>query len=146
MTDRVKKIMMGLAALAALGVGASAVAGAASGGKDTAKEERSEASEGAEGKDDATEKSEKGEEDEGSDKPVTGDEASRAKAAAEAETGGKAGAVERDNETGATYEVEVTKAGGQKVDVRVDDQFKVVGVDQDQEGENESGEKESAGK
>ncbi|MEA2248498.1 MAG: hypothetical protein QOH46_3027, partial [Solirubrobacteraceae bacterium] len=36
MTDKVKKILLGLAALTALALGGSALAGAASGGKDTA--------------------------------------------------------------------------------------------------------------
>ena len=40
---------------------------------------------------------------------------------------------ERDNENGATYEVEVTKDGGGQVDVRLDDQFNVVAVDADHE-------------
>ena len=48
--------------------------------------------------------------EEQSDKPVTGEAASRARQAAAAETGGKPGDVERDDEQGATYEVEVTQA------------------------------------
>ena len=169
MTDKIRKILMGVAALAALALGGAALAGAASGGKDTAQPSReaaekvggSETSEPAEsnapensatdtdnvqdenGKDDAGEASEKGE-NEGSDKPVTGEAASRAKAAAAAETGGKPGAVERDSEKGATYEVEVTKADGKKADVRLDDQYKVVGVDEDNEKED-AGEQSEAG-
>ena len=40
---------------------------------------------------------------------------------------------ERDTEHGATYEIEVTKADGSQVDVRLDDQFKVVAVEPDHE-------------
>lgn len=58
---------------------------------------------------------------------VTGPDADRAIAAAMASTrGGKAGAVERDGENGATYEVEVTKPDGTTVDVRLNDAFGVV--------------------
>jgi hypothetical protein len=69
----------------------------------------------------------------GSDK-LSGSTYDRAETAALAETGG--GTVtetERDSENGATYEVEVTKDGGGQVDVRLDDQFKVVAVEPDHE-------------
>jgi uncharacterized membrane protein YkoI len=94
------------------------------------------------GKDDSSEKGEKEE----SDKPVTGDAASRAKQAAIAETGGKVGDVERDSDNGATYEVEVTKADGKEVDVYLDDQYKVVTVDQDNEQSGETTEQAGATK
>ncbi len=48
------------------------------------------------------------------------------KAALEATKGGTANSVESDNENGATYEVEVTKNDGSTVDVRLDEQYKVV--------------------
>ena len=58
----------------------------------------------------------------------------RASKAALAKTGGgKVTDSERDTEHGATYEIEVTKADGSQVDVRLDDQFKVVAVDADHE-------------
>ena len=38
-----------------------------------------------------------------------------------------------DTEHGATYEIEVTKADGSQVDVRLDDQFKVVAAEADHE-------------
>jgi len=158
-TDKIKKLLLGVAALAALALGGSALAGAASGGKDTAAQQ-SEVAEGPEqneaggaenpatdrddvqdenGKDDATEQS---------DKAVTGAEASRAEAAAAAKTGGTPGSVERDSENGATYEVEVIKPDGQKADVRLDEQFEVVTVEsddeQDQGGDNETGEQDEA--
>jgi uncharacterized membrane protein YkoI len=71
-----------------------------------------------------------GDDDEGS---VTGPDANRAKAAAIARVGGTANAVERDSEDGATWEVEVTKADGSTVDVRLDGNFRVVTVEGDSE-------------
>jgi uncharacterized membrane protein YkoI len=65
---------------------------------------------------------------------ITGPQADRAKAAAlEITGGGHANAVERDSEHGATYEVEVTKTDGKTVDVRLDDNFKLVVIDGDSE-------------
>jgi uncharacterized membrane protein YkoI len=55
------------------------------------------------------------------------------KAALEATGGGTANSVETDSEDGATYEVEVTKPDGTTVDVRLDENFKVVVI----EGDNE---------
>jgi hypothetical protein len=112
MKDKLKKIVLGVAALAALALGGSAIAGATSGGDDS------------------------------SDKALTGDILNKASKAALAETGGGTiGQTETDNEKGATYEVEVTKPDGTQVDVRLDDQFKVVAVDGDSE---ESGAEENA--
>ena len=74
---------------------------------------------------------------------LTGLSADRAKAAALKITGGgKANAVERDSENGASYEVEVTKANGKTVDVRLDASFNRVAVEGDSEeddGEEQEG-------
>jgi hypothetical protein len=70
---------------------------------------------------------------------VTGPDADRAKAAALARVGGTANAVERDSEDGATWEVEVTKANGETVDVRLDANFKVVTVEGDSESPDDDG-------
>jgi hypothetical protein len=76
--------------------------------------------------------------DEG-DAQLTGPQADRAKAAALAITGGgRANAVERDSENGATYEVELTKTDGSTVDVRLDENFKLVVIEGDSEA-NDSG-------
>ena len=56
-------------------------------------------------------------------------------AALEATGGGTANSVETDNENGATYEVEVTKTDGTTVDVRLDENYKVVVI----EGDSDSG-------
>jgi Peptidase propeptide and YPEB domain len=65
---------------------------------------------------------------------LTQSEASKASAAAlRATGGGEVQAYERDNEDGATYEVEVRKPDGSVVDVRLDASFDVVVIDGDQE-------------
>ncbi|MFZ6005285.1 MAG: hypothetical protein ACOYXM_15275 [Actinomycetota bacterium] len=65
---------------------------------------------------------------------VTGPEADAATAAAlELTGGGTANAVERDNEAGATWEVEVTKPDGTTVDVRLDEAYELVVIDDDNE-------------
>jgi hypothetical protein len=74
---------------------------------------------------------------------ATGPGADRARAAAlEHLGGGTANAVERDDEDGATWEVEVTKSDGKTVDVRLDANYRVVVVEGDSES-NDSGENES---
>jgi uncharacterized membrane protein YkoI len=71
---------------------------------------------------------------------VTGPDADRAVAAAlQATGGGRANAVERDSEDGATWEVEVTKPDGSTVDVRLDAQFKVVVIEGDSEAPDNDG-------
>lgn len=71
---------------------------------------------------------------------ATGPDADRAKAAAIAQLGGgKVNAVERDSEKGATWEVEVTKASGDTVDVRLDASYGVVAVDTDSETADDGG-------
>lgn len=68
------------------------------------------------------------------DASLSGPEADKAIAAALRETGGgKANAVERDSEKGATYEVEVRKPDGSVVDVRLDSGYRLVAVDSDSE-------------
>jgi uncharacterized membrane protein YkoI len=68
---------------------------------------------------------------------ATGPGADRAVAAALAETGGvRANAVELDSENGATWEVEVAKADGSTVDVRLDANLRTVVVEPDTETGN----------
>jgi uncharacterized membrane protein YkoI len=142
-TDKVKKILMGLAALAALALGGAAIAGAANGGSTPgAAEERTAGDtdnvQDENGKDDATEGKEE------ADKVVTGSAADSARAAAEAKTGGKAGEVEADNENGGAYDVNVTKSDGSEVEVQLDAQFKVLGVEAHDQGD-QAGEQDAAG-
>jgi hypothetical protein len=70
------------------------------------------------------------------DSTVSGPQADRATTAAlDATHGGKANSVERDSENGATWEVEVTKKDGNTVDVRLDENYKVVVIEGDSESE-----------
>jgi hypothetical protein len=74
--------------------------------------------------------------DEG-DTQATGPGSEKARAAALQIThGGTANAVERDSENGATWEVEVTKPDGKTVDVRLDENCKLVVVEGDSEKED----------
>jgi hypothetical protein len=75
---------------------------------------------------------------ESDDSSLTGRQAAQAKAAALGFVAGTAGAVERDGENGATYEVEVTKPDGSQVDVRLDEAFKLVATDGDSESPDSS--------
>jgi hypothetical protein len=71
---------------------------------------------------------------------LTQGEAAKASAAAlRATGGGKVQAYERDNENGATFEVEVRKTDGSVVDVRLDASYNVVVVDGDQESNDDGG-------
>jgi hypothetical protein len=71
--------------------------------------------------------------DEG-DNGVSGPAAEKATAAALRVTdGGHANAVERDSEDGATWEVEVAKNNGSTVDVRLDQNYRLVVVEGDSE-------------
>lgn len=74
---------------------------------------------------------------------VTGPAADRAvEAALEATGGGRANAVERDSEDGATWEVEVTRPDGTTVDVRLDEAFQVVVIEDDREVPDDEGAEE----
>jgi uncharacterized membrane protein YkoI len=107
MSNRLKKVLITVAALAALALGGSALAGAAAGGG-----------------------SEKGD----TSQAIAGDAKASAEKAALAKTGGgKVNQSELDNENGATYEVEVAKPDGSTVDVRLDDKFNVVVAEPDSE-------------
>jgi uncharacterized membrane protein YkoI len=80
--------------------------------------------------------------------PLSGTTVDRASAAAlKAAGGGRVTETEHDAEDGATYEVEVTKADGSQVDVRLDPSFHVVTIERDREdasdddaGDDDSGE------
>ena len=68
---------------------------------------------------------------------ATGPQAEQATAAAlKITNGGEANSVERDNENGATWEVEITKTDGKTVDVRLDGDYKLVIVEGDTEDAN----------
>ena len=113
MKDKLKGILIAIAAIAVLAAGGAAIAGAAGGGDD-----------------DATEKA------------ISGQALDRATAAALKETGGgKVTGTEAGDEEGA-YEVEVTRADGSQVDVHLDKGFNVISQAADKEdgAEDEQGE------
>jgi len=62
---------------------------------------------------------------------VSGPAADQARAAALAHHPGTANSVERDSENGATWEVEITGSDGKTVDVRLDENYRVVVVEGD---------------
>jgi len=123
MFHRTKKALIGVAALAALALGGSAIAGAASsstantttqGGSTTqAPPAFNGPAHGTAAHEDA-------------EKPVTGDAAAKAQAAAvKSVGGGTAGAVTTDL-TGRGFETTVMKADGTKVEVHLDSSYNVV--------------------
>ena len=69
---------------------------------------------------------------------ASGPQAEQAKATALGYVAGTAGAVERDGEDGATWEVEVTRPDGSQIDVRLDEAFKLVATDGDSESQDSS--------
>ena len=72
--------------------------------------------------------------DDDGERQATGPDAARAKAAAlKLVPGGTANAVERDDEKGATWEVEIRKPDGSTVDVRLGANFEKVAIDADSE-------------
>jgi uncharacterized membrane protein YkoI len=102
MKNRLRKLLMGVAALAAFALGGATVASAVSNGNAQRSDETA----------------------------LTGDTAAKVKDAALAKTGG--GTVERvetDAEGHAAYEAHVSKPDGTHVTVYVNKQFEVVGTD-----------------
>ena len=107
MNGKLKRTLLAGAAVAALGLGGAAIAGATG------------------GDDDAT------------DKPISGSALDRAKAAALAHTGGgRVTETEVGDEEG-YYEVEVTRADGSQTDVHLDRSFHVLGSAADGDGAGE---------
>ena len=109
MKDKIKGALIAIAAVAALAVGGTAIAGAAGG------------------------------DDDGSDRAISGQALDKASAAALEETGGgKVTETEVGDEEGA-YEVEVTRPDGSQVDVHLDKGFNVLSSagDDDRSGEDD---------
>ena len=103
MKDKLKGVIIAVAAIAALGVGGAAIAGATGGG------------------------------DDGNGKPITGPDLDRASAVALNEAGGGkvTGSELRDEE--GYYEIEVTRPDGKQVDVHLDKSFHVIASKADHE-------------
>ena len=105
MKDKLKGVVIGIAAIAALGVGGTAIAGAAGVGDDN-----------------------------GTDKAITGSALDQASAAALKATGGGKVTETEVNDEESYYEVEVTRGDGSQVDVQLDRGFHLVGQKADHEG------------
>ena len=114
MKDKLKGVLIGIAAVAVLATGGAAIAGATGGGDD-----------------DAT------------DKPIAGKALDQAEAAALKSTGGgKVTETEVGDEEG-YYEVEVTRGDGSQVDVHLDQGFKVLStVDDNDSGEGDKSDRD----
>lgn len=103
MSTKAKKIATGIGAVVVLALGGAAIARATGVGDDEGQS-------------------------------LSGAVAQKASAAAlRATGGGEVTGSERDNEKGATYEVEVRKPDGSTVDVRLDENFAVIAIDGDSE-------------
>jgi uncharacterized membrane protein YkoI len=80
-----------------------------------------------------------GADDDGTDTPITGDALAKASAAALEHTGeGRVTETEVDDEE-SYYEVEVTLDDGSQVDVQLDEQFRVVGDEADDDSAGDDG-------
>ena len=118
MHHRIQKVLVGVAAIAALALGGSAIAGAAS--SQSASTSTKQAAPTFNGPAHGTAAHE------GAEKPVTGDAAAKAQAAAVKSVGsGTAGAVTTDM-TGTGFETTVTKSDGTKVEVHLDSSYSVM--------------------
>lgn len=161
MIIKLKKLLMGLAALAALAFGGAQLAGATGSGSSVSADSEEHGEQG-----ERSDAADSGDEGEHRGEHVSGADADRAKASAEAAVpGGKAGDVSAENpaddrgeaadkpepgdhpdpayESRIAYDVEVTKADGSEVDVHLDKAFKVLGTeagDQHHGAEDQEGE------
>ena len=121
-----KKALAGVAAFAALALGGSAIAGAASSNSSTGTASSGSASTSQAPPQRPNMPAHGTQAHESAEKPVTGDTAAQAKAAALKSVGsGTAGEVTTDF-TGDGYEVTVTKADGSKTEVHMDKTFSVM--------------------
>jgi hypothetical protein len=124
-SPKVQKALMGLAALAALALGGSALADAASNSSSSTTQTATQQPPGggapgrhvgANGK---------------QEQPLTGDTADKVKAAAEAKvSGGTVERVETDVDHGSPYEAHVRKSDGAELEVLVNKDFQVTAVNE----------------
>jgi hypothetical protein len=121
-----KKVLTGIAALAALALGGSAIATAASSQSSTTTTTPSQSGSGTPAPPAFRGPAHGTAAHEDAEKPVTGSAAAKAQAAAvKSVGGGTAGAVTTDY-TQRGYEVTVTKSNGSKVEVHLDSSFNVL--------------------
>jgi hypothetical protein len=127
MLKRLKQLTLGGMALAALGLGGSALAGAATGSSPSTTTTTPPTGSGGGPPPGFSSADAPGTPaHENAEKAVTGEDAAKAKAAALASVGGgTAGAVTENFRHDGGFEVEVTKTDGTKLTVRLDSAFKV---------------------
>jgi uncharacterized membrane protein YkoI len=122
MFSTVRKTVATVAALGALALGGSAIAGAAQSTPSTSGTQAAQGRPSAAGPHQANGKTEQA---------LTGDTAARVKAAALAKVpGGTVERVETDADHGSPYEAHVRKADGTQLEVLVDKEFKVTAVNE----------------
>jgi uncharacterized membrane protein YkoI len=128
MTDKVKNTALVVSSLAALALGGSAIAGAAS--DDNSASTSSSATETAQRDDDNDARPERSHRQRAEKGLLTGDSASKVRAAALARVpGGTIERLETDGDGHAAYEAHMTNADGDRVTVYVNAQFEVVSVE-----------------
>jgi hypothetical protein len=80
------------------------------------------------------------------DQPATGPDADRAKQAAVAAVGGgRVTGVEREDEQGEAWEVELRRSDGREVEVELDGNFAKSGLDLDDDERDDDGERDDEG-
>ena len=142
MKDTITKTLAGVAVLGAIGLGASAVAGAVTDtGTATAPSATAPTATTAEDSASTADDAQRG-----TETPLTGDIAAKVKAAALAETGGgTVDRVETDADGNAAYEAHVTKTDGTEVTVYVNEQFAVVSTESGHGGHHGRGDGDHGG-
>jgi uncharacterized membrane protein YkoI len=130
MSDKIKRGLLALVAVAGLAAGGAAIAGATSGSGGSDQTATSSSDESAadqqSGRDEET-----GARDDGEGTPVTGSEFERASAVAlDAAGGGHVSGSEKNDEEG-YYEIEVTRDDGTQVDVHLDRNLNVIDASAD---------------
>ena len=126
MFKQVKKVLVGVAALAALAVGGAAIAGAATSSQTTTTTTTLPSTSGSQTPPAFSGPAHGTAAHEDAEKPVTGDAAAKAQAAAvKVVGGGTAGDVTTDL-PGTGYEVTVTKSDGSTVEIHLDSSFNVM--------------------
>jgi uncharacterized membrane protein YkoI len=128
MTDKVKNTALVVSSLAALALGGSAIAGAAS--DDNSASTSSSETATTQRDDDNDARPERSHRQRADEELLTGDTASKVRAAALARVpGGTIERLETDGDGHAAYEAHMTNADGDRVTVYVNAQFEVVSVE-----------------
>ncbi|MGI8462110.1 MAG: PepSY domain-containing protein [Solirubrobacterales bacterium] len=127
MNEKIKGVLIAIAAVAALGVGGAAIAGAA-GSESTPSEQPTQELTASPAED------ESGPEDsQESEAPINGSTLDQASAAALDHTGGGQVSETEVGDEESYYEVEVSLDDGSQVDVQLDRDFNVVGQESDEQ-------------